>query len=556
MSMETESRRAEQLTARVYLTKADTSLPETLRQVESDPPINLLRQSVRRLQIVILILLIITVVTWFGVNLVEGEIVHELQTPGDWVPPVTGIAVSLLLFAITRSKRLSPSAIINFGLAYEVGVCYFIAYGQYWNAFHDLSGERLTADLVGVSSVALWMAFFTVLVPARPRNALVALLLCASAVPVTVAYLVRTGNAPSVPPMNFFLIFVLPYLVTLSMCIVAAKVIYGLGRDVHRAEQMGSYKLLDLIGRGGMGEVWRARHNLLARPAAIKLIRRDALGADVGSQQTTLARFEREAQVTAGLESPNTVELYDFGVSEDGSLYYVMELLDGVNLDSLVTRFGALPPERTVHILRQACLSLGEAHRRGLIHRDIKPANIVLCEHAFEHDFVKVLDFGLVKSFSGLDPGSNRGVVLTHAEMVAGTPAFLAPEVATGKHTIDGRADLYSLGCVAFWLLTGRPVFAEETPVAMIVAHTNTPPPRPSERAEMPIPRELDDLVIACLAKLPSDRPETAELLACMLEAVPFKSPWTVDRAREWWATHRPHEAATDEGMDAGGIHS
>jgi serine/threonine-protein kinase len=538
---------ASQVTDPRFLTKTDGTLPESRRDGTSCLPINLLRQSVKRLRIVIFILLTITITTWFGVNLIEGEIEHELRTPGDWVPPVVGMIVSLVLLAITRNKRLSPSAILNFGLAYEVGVCYFMAYGQYWNAFHDLSGDRLTADLVGISPVALWMAFFTVLVPAPPRRAFVALLLCGSAVPVTIGYLISTGNAPPVLPLDFFLIFILPFIVTVAMCVVAAKVIYGLGCKVHLAEQMGSYELLDLIGRGGMGEVWRARHNLLARPAAIKLIRPDALGANLAAQETVIARFEREAQVTAGLESHNTVELYDFGVSDDGSLYYVMELLDGVDLDSLVKRFGPVPPERTVHVLRQVCLSLGEAHRRGLIHRDIKPANIVLCEHAFQPDFVKVLDFGLVKRFSGLESDGDGGAVLTRAEMVAGTPAFLAPEVATGKHPIDGRADLYSLGCVAFWLLTGRPVFEEESPMAMIVAHTTNPPPRPSAFTEMSLPSELDDLVLACLAKVPSDRPESAEQLAQGLETIPFESPWTQDRAREWWATNRPTETAADE---------
>ncbi len=279
---------------------------------------------------------------------------------------------------------------------------------------------------------------------------------------------------------------------------------------------------------------------MLARPAAIKLIRRDALGADASSLETALARFEREAHVTAGLQSPHTVGLYDFGVSDEGSLYYVMELLDGIDLESLVRRFGPLPAERAVHILRQVCLSLGEAHRRDLIHRDIKPANLFLCQHAFEHDFVKVLDFGLAKHSSTY--AARDEISVTDTATVPGTPAYLAPETVLGK-PVDGRADLYALGCVAFWLLTGRRVFEEETAVATILAHTSATPDFPSACSEMPIPASLDALVLACLAKDPADRPDTAEELARNLDAIELDAPWTADRAAAWWETHRPTDS-------------
>jgi serine/threonine-protein kinase len=238
--------------------------------------------------------------------------------------------------------------------------------------------------------------FFTVLVPVRPREALLALLASAAATPALYAAQVRAGAAPALPAASFYLIFVQPYLVVTVLSYVAARVVHHLGVEVRRAHELGSYRLDELLGRGGMGEVWRASHHTLARPAAIKLVRQDALGGDPAAAELAAIRFEREAQVIANLQSPHTVRLYDFGRTDDGTLYYVMELLDGVDLDRLVREHGPLPPERAVHILHHVCASLNEAHRRGVVHRDVKPANIYLCQEAFEHDVEMVLDFGLV----------------------------------------------------------------------------------------------------------------------------------------------------------------
>ncbi len=275
---------------------------------------------------------------------------------------------------------------------------------------------------------------------------------------------------------------------------------------------------------------------MLARPAAIKLIRRDAIGSDPNAVQRALDRFEREAQVTASLQSPHTVDLYDYGISEDGAFYYVMELLEGVDLESLVSRSGPLAAERVVYILRQACLSLSEAHRRDLVHRDIKPSNIFLCQRAYKYDFVKVLDFGLVKPGS-VESREERRVTETGA--VAGTPDFIAPEQAAGDvELIDARSDIYSLGCVAFWLLTGRRLFEKDTAIATIVAHINAAPAAPSTRAELPIPAELDSLVLACLSKDPADRPESADQLERALSQIGTETPWTQERAEQWWRLH------------------
>ncbi|MCL7979246.1 MAG: serine/threonine protein kinase, partial [marine benthic group bacterium] len=302
-----------------------------------------------------------------------------------------------------------------------------------------------------------------------------------------------------------------------------------------RARRLGSYRLTKKLGAGGMGEVWKGEHRLLARPAAIKLVRPDALGTVQEDQrQIVLKRFEREAQATAALNSPHTVDLYDFGISEDGTFYAVIELLQGCDLDSLVRKFGPIPPERVVHFLRQVCDSLAEAHESGLIHRDIKPANLFTCRFGRSTDWIKVLDFGMVK----LDAGS-KDPQLTGESVAAGTPAFMPPEQATGEQ-VDARSDLYSLGCVAYWLLTGTPVFTGRTPMETVVHHVRTVPEAPSSRTEIKVPAELDRLILDCLAKAPADRPASADELEIRLSAVPLDREWDATRAREWWNLHLP----------------
>jgi serine/threonine-protein kinase len=316
--------------------------------------------------------------------------------------------------------------------------------------------------------------------------------------------------------------------------------VYGLGIEIAQARRMGSYSLERLLGRGGMGEVWLGRHGMLARPAAVKLVRPDLPGSRGAREAAVmLERFEREAQATAGLRSPHTVNLYDFGVSENGTFYYVMELLEGLDADSLVRRFGPVPPERAVHILRDMCHSLAEAHEAGLIHRDVKPANVYLCRYGRERDFVKVLDFGLVKAVE--EPEHDAG--LTMEGTVRGTPAFMAPEQAKGDDGVDARADLYAVGCVGYWLLTGQRVFDGATALEVLMHHVGTPPVPPSRRVELPIPAELERIVMDCLEKDREKRPRSAGELAARLAECPLEEAWTPERARRWWETHRPEEA-------------
>ena len=271
----------------------------------------------------------------------------------------------------------------------------------------------------------------------------------------------------------------LPNYITAIVAIVPSHLFQRLGRRLREAQDLGSYQLVELLGRGGMGEVWRAEHRLLARSAAIKLVRPELLGAGSGGDpRTILRRFEREARATAQLTSPHTIQVFDYGQTHDATFYYVMELLSGRDLESLVKDFGPLPAERAIFLLRQVCHSLADAHAHGLVHRDIKPANIYLCRMGLEYDFVKVLDFGLVKY-----PGARGGTAVIHDAsntQTTGTPAYMAPEVILGEGDVDRRADVYALGCVAYYLLTGQLVFEADTPMKMLMQHVQSVPLPPS----------------------------------------------------------------------------
>jgi len=324
-----------------------------------------------------------------------------------------------------------------------------------------------------------------------------------------------------------------------TLSTVASRTIYGLRKQVEEAADIGQYTLEAKIGSGGMGEVWRARHRMLIRPAAVKLIRPQGLGSGPGRDpEVLLRRFEREARATAGLRSPHTVQLYDFGVTDDGTLYYVMELLDGLDLETLIDRFGPVPAERAIHLLVQVCASLEDAHQNGLVHRDIKPANVVVSRFGTEWDFVKVLDFGLVKL--GSADYDEESVRLTADGSASGTPAYMAPEIVLGETSTNHRVDLYSLGCVAYWLVTGKLVFEGPGAMKVMMAHAHTPPPPPSTRVELPVPPELEALILECLEKDPAKRPASAAVLQARLQAIPLANPWTRDRAERWWSAHAP----------------
>ena len=518
----------------VTLVRPDARAP-TARGVSSGFPADLLRQSAGRLRVLALLYAFVFFMAGiFPALLLPGDRARFLASALLWAPGVIGIVVALIVAAVIRRGDIPLPTVMNAGLAFEVVSSYAIAAAE----FGDPQMLETHRGFLGLSWVAIWVVLFTVVVPTSPRRALLASLASVSAVPVVIGLMMASGvTSLRLSPAEFFFGLVFPYLLVVCMAYVGARVVYNLGTEVKRARELGSYTLEQKLGEGGMGEVWRARHRMLARPAAIKLIR-PSVAADgrVGVSDEAIRRFEREAQVIARLRSPHTVELFDFGMADDGGFYYVMELLDGLDADALLRRFGPIPPERAVCLLRQLCHSLSEAHSCGLVHRDIKPANIYLCRYGEEYDFVKVLDFGIVRA---IQQAADTSAIATGDNALQGTPAFISPEQALGAD-VDGRADIYATGCLAYWLLTGQLVFTANSAIGMLVHHAETPPTPPSVRTEQPIPRALDDLVLSCLAKDPAHRPQSARELSLRLAELDGASAWTQDRAREWWATHQP----------------
>ena len=439
------------------------------------------------------------------------------------------VLMGIAVYVVARRRALRPARLVDLGLAFQVAGAFGIAAGGYWSASLPQASTMMTM----VPTECVWIIIYPLVVPNTPVKVLVSSLLAASMRPAAIAIAAAVSRSAIIAPATVASFLLSDYL--------AAVVAYAVARIVHRsnvrlkhAREVGSYELLEPIGEGGMGEVWHARHRLLARPAALKLIRKDVLGSSERVRDAMVRRFEREARDTARLGSTHTIDVYDFGVTEAGDFYYVMELLDGISLERYVQLFGPMEPARTVHLIAQVCHSLGEAHALGLVHRDIKPGNIFMCRLGPDYDFVKVLDFGLVKHLD-----NRAGQMLTVEGTTAGTPEYMAPEIALGRADADGRADLYSLGCVAYFLLTGQPVFSSDSAVAVALAHVNESPAPPSARSEFQIPPALDAVVVQCLAKSPSARPATAADLRCQLVDTLPPDTWTEDAARAWWELHK-----------------
>jgi serine/threonine-protein kinase len=483
-------------------------------------PAELVRQAARRLRLA----------AWgLGLFFAGGIVFNNLIEAAGWysfsnlalknVAAATMVAVSAAVVWVAHSGRVGPARLLRVSLGFEIVVALGVS-------IHDhLEPVRAGVPGGAVSWLCVWIVIFPLFVPAPPRWALVGGLASASMWP-TAYFVVHALGGPAASGRALFLDSLEGY--------IAAALAMFTTTVIRRLQELGCYQLVEKLDRGGMGEIWKARHRMLTRPVAVKLIRPELLGLKTPAEAAALVgRFQREAQATAALHSAHTVALHDFGVTPEGAFYYVMELLEGLDLETLVRRHGPLPPERVIHFLVQACDSLAEAHAVGLVHRDVKPANIVACHWGLKWDFVKVLDFGLVKATWSM--GEDDG--LTFDGQIAGTPAYMAPEAVLGQ-ALDARADLYGLGCVAYWLLTGETVFVGRTRNEILFHHAKSIPVPPSERARVEVPPSLERLVLSCLAKDPADRPETADWLAARLAECETAGKWTPERAHAWWETH------------------
>jgi eukaryotic-like serine/threonine-protein kinase len=431
----------------------------------------------------------------------------------------TVILLSVWLLAGSRAfsnrglRRLDAAGTIAAALAYAV---------MAWTMPVSWRPDQLV--LLIMNAVLLGRA---ALVPSEPRRS--AWISAASVAPIPfVTFLIfRANPSGDLVPGAVVTQAILWATFTVVLATLISNITFHLRRSVVRARRLGQYELLEKIGEGGMGVVYRAEHEMLRRPTAIKLL------APHNAGEQSLRRFEREAQLTARLTNPHTVSVYDFGRTPEGAFYYVMEYLDGIDLERLVREGGPLPPGRVVHILLQVCEALAEAHGVGLVHRDIKPANILLSEVGGISDFAKVVDFGLVKDVKGGDD-----VQLTREDVFAGTPQYLAPETIENGMSSDPRSDLYALGAVAYYLLTATPVF-EGRLVEVIQSHLQRSPESPSARLGRPLPAKLESVVLECLEKDPSRRPESAQALMDRLDACDDVLPWAAEEARRWWRARK-----------------
>jgi serine/threonine-protein kinase len=438
-------------------------------------------------------------------------------------------AAALFARVVTRQRVWSLRALyaLDLGVTFTIGVCFAVMGATVTRSGSALVDEPRVAMLTATLAVALTMMWRAIALPTPPRRtAIVTALGVAPLIMTDVITLSGPGAAGLVAP-----IFTSGWAVlSLVSSIVTSSVVYGLRREAQRARRLRQYTLDEKIGGGAMGVVYRASHAMLRRPTAIKLLAPSRTGV------VDLQRFEREVQLTAMLTHPNTVAIYDYGRTPDGVFYYAMEFLDGINLEELVRKHGALPSGRVVHILRQICGALDEAHGMGIVHRDIKPANVILTMRGGEPDVAKVVDFGLVKC---LDPVRvDLTMTMDGGPVLAGTPMYFAPEAISSPDRVEARSDLYSLGAVGYYLVTGQMLFAAGNVVELCAHHLHTTPTEPSVRLGRAIDSGLEALLMQCLAKMPAERPAGALALEEALGATAAAGQWTTEDARRWWADH------------------
>jgi serine/threonine-protein kinase len=462
--------------------------------------------------------------TFYGAGTVAAALLSDSGKPfadvKGWIVP--GVCAAYLVqWLLTRGRALSPLAL----RAIDGATTTIAAALHSMMVFTTLPGE-----LAGMSySRSLLLFTFglvlrATMVPSSARRTLVLGLVATlfTAIESHLWYLAQPPNGVS--PLLHTTLTALWSLGAVVVSTLASHVIFGLRREVREARRLGQYTLIEKIGEGGMGTVYRASHSMLRRPTAVKLLPLDRAGSE------RVQRFEREVQLTSQLTHPNTVSIFDYGRTPDGVFYYAMEYLEGVNLEELVRATGPLPPARVIHILRQVAAALSEAHGIGLVHRDIKPSNVILvADRGGAADVAKVVDFGLVKELE-----ENAG--LTREGRLAGTPHYLAPEVIGSPRNVVPQSDLYALGCVGYYLLTGQRVFEARTVIEVCSQHLYSAPTPPAVRLGRELPADLSAVLMACLEKTPDRRPASAQALVEMLDGCQDAGAWTADDARAWWA--------------------
>jgi eukaryotic-like serine/threonine-protein kinase len=443
--------------------------------------------------------------------------------PAKLIHAVAVVVLGLAWLALRKSRP-------NLGTLWAVdgAITLFVCYaGVAATASVSLG---FAAQFLGLLAMLFTLTLRAALIPSPPvRTGVIGV---AAAIPLVVVGNHMIRNDPNLPaglnPLMVNIGEIVWCVALIGTTVITSRVVHGLTRKVEAALRLGQYTLTEKLGEGGMGTVYLARHQLLRRPTAIKLLPQNRAG------EASIARFEREVQLTSLLTHPNTIAVYDYGRTADGVFYYAMEYVDGITLEGLVEREGPQPPGRVIHILRQVAGALAEAHKTGLIHRDVKPANILLSDRGGAFDLAKIVDFGLVKELD-----ASTDVTLTRADALTGTPAYLAPEMVTAPDSVDGRADLYGLGGVGYYLLTGTSVFEGSTVMEVIGHHLHSSPDRPSLRVGTDIPEDVERVVLQCLAKEPGDRPGNAGRLETMLADLAQRFPWPASSAEHWWTEFR-----------------
>jgi eukaryotic-like serine/threonine-protein kinase len=457
----------------------------------------------------------------------------------DWTPNVHLLVLlgGVALWWRARNGRRSLRELLWLDVACLVLPVTFSSFAL-WDA-----QPVVRPNLIHVLGTGYLLVLRAVLVPSTGRRTgLIGLLFGGGVMAWTYAYYARPGMADIAPPILFTMSTAVWVSMAVTIASVASHTIFGLRRRVREATQMGQYLLIRKIGQGGMGVVFEASHALLRRRTALKLLPISNAG------EHNVARFEREVRLTSTLTHPNTVAIYDYGRSPDGVFYYAMEYLDGVDLQKLVDRFGAQPSGVVEHILEQVCGALSEAHAAGLIHRDIKPANVILCERGGTPAVAKVVDFGLVKAIRAGD----ESLAETNARGLVGTPLYMSPESITQPDQVDGRSDLYAVGALGYFLVTGQHVFTGATSVEVCAHHLHTAPVPPGRRGAARVDPELEVLLLQCLAKDREQRPDSAHALGERLAAVRASSGLDAAAVRAWWEQIRAQPAGPDPESPSG----